>query len=162
MLFYKNCVCVNIAIISAKNIKQYLYADIFLYSSRRETTMAVRRKIKKKSDLSERKFFIEWQSNWHNECNFIRSNTKDEEHCYQQWTINSERQCVTKSYKRKRKRKHEAESGKKTSKRKPGRSIAFVLLERRVDVIIYETSLTQTRNFASRVYARTRVNPSLH
>lgn len=136
----------------------------FFYT-RRKATIVVRRKIKK-SDLSERKFFIEWQSsNWHNECNFIRSNTKDEEHCYQLWTINSERQCVTESYKRKRKKKHEAErgkGGKKTNKGKPDRSIAFVLLERRVDVIIYETSLTQTRNFASRVHARTRVNFFLH
>lgn len=42
------------------------------------------------------------------------------------------------------KKKHEAERKKRTGKRRADRSIAFALLERRVDVIIYETSLTQT------------------
>lgn len=53
------------------------------------------------------------------------------------------------------------ERGKKGQIKKQVWPVAFALLERRVDVIIYETSLTQTRNFASRVHARARALISL-
>jgi len=65
------------------------------------------------------------------------------------------RECVLQKHIR-GKKKHEAERKKRMGKRKADRSIAFALLERRVDVIIYETSLTQTWNFASRVDAHAR------
>lgn len=147
-LYVNITLCMLLYIITnARNIKQYLYADSFLDSS----TIAVQREIKK-SDLSGRKFFIEWQSNWHNECNFIRSNMKDRmKSIVSSGERLTARECALQKHIRGRE-KHEAERKKKEKgKEKVGRSIAFALLERRIDVIIYETSLTQTWNFASRV-----------
>lgn len=54
--------------------KGWARVSIFFNAIGCNTTVVSRES--KKSGLSERKLFIEWQSNWHNECNFIWSNVE--------------------------------------------------------------------------------------